>query len=154
MDNLKQGVTEVVTTIYQQHGQVSPTALVTAARPESSPAHNAFEWDDSKAGEEYRLMQARQWIRRVEILIEDQPTRMVHVPIIQREDSNEGYYKPITVISADEYQLALGELKTKVGSAVAALDDLKKAAVKTQRKQPPKRLERALRTSREVVAAM
>ena len=51
----------------QKHngGSLSPSAVVDAARPEEHPLHDRFEWDDSKAGEAYRIEQARRMIRAV-----------------------------------------------------------------------------------------
>lgn len=37
--------------------------LLDASRPEDAPLHNEFEWNDEKAAEEYRQMQARYIIR-------------------------------------------------------------------------------------------
>jgi hypothetical protein len=44
-------------------GLLKPETVVEAARPETSPLHSRFEWDDSVAGEKYRIWQARQLIR-------------------------------------------------------------------------------------------
>lgn len=44
-----------------------PQAVVEAARPASSPIHNAFDWDDESAGEKFRLSQARSLIRSIQI---------------------------------------------------------------------------------------
>ncbi len=51
----------------QRHngGLLSPAAVVADATPDDSPLHDRFEWDDSKAGHEYRLEQARHIIRAV-----------------------------------------------------------------------------------------
>lgn len=45
------------------HGQLLPEKVVEAARPNSSPLHNRFEWDDTEAAQQYRLWQARHLIR-------------------------------------------------------------------------------------------
>jgi len=37
---------------------LTPANLVSAARAESHPLHEYFEWDDAAAGEKYRLLQA------------------------------------------------------------------------------------------------
>lgn len=43
-------------------GRLTAEALIQAARPPGHPLHNYFEWDDSKAGHQWRLHQARQLI--------------------------------------------------------------------------------------------
>jgi hypothetical protein len=42
-----------------------PRALVDLARPKNHPAHRFFEWDDAKAGERFRIHQARQYQQRI-----------------------------------------------------------------------------------------
>ncbi len=44
---------------------IRPAAVVERARPKKSPLHNAFEWDNKAAADQYRLDQARQLIRAV-----------------------------------------------------------------------------------------
>lgn len=40
-------------------GVIKPRDVVDTARPKSSPLHWAFQWDDTKAAEAYRIEQAR-----------------------------------------------------------------------------------------------
>lgn len=54
---------------------VKPKELVDAARPTTSPIHEYFEWDDAKAGESYRLQQARQVISCLVVEYEERPVR-------------------------------------------------------------------------------
>jgi hypothetical protein len=159
MDTIKSGVQQVVGEIYKRDGEVKPSVLVDEARPVESPAHKAFEWNDEKAGQEYRLMQARQWIRRVRITVEDRQERLIHVPRIltderseyaysededyteptlQIDDSQEGYYKPISVVvrEVDEYEAAMAAAITKLNAAKAACEELKRAARTSKEKVP------------------
>jgi hypothetical protein len=46
-------------------GMLKPKAVVDAARPARNPLHSLFQWDDTKAAEEYRLWQAREIITYV-----------------------------------------------------------------------------------------
>lgn len=137
MNTIKERVQEVVNQIYKNNGEVRPSILIEIARPKGSLAHDAFEWDNRKAGDEYRLMQARQWIRKVEIIIEEQPERLIHVPIIMNCDNNEthentqeGYYKPVSIVLQDksEFDAALNETLTKLIAAKSAYNVLKSAA--------------------------
>ena len=54
-------------------GDVTPRAVVRAAKPIKSPLHSAFEWNNTKAGALYRETQARAVIRSVEVVIVQQP---------------------------------------------------------------------------------
>lgn len=56
-----------LTGIYQQHGELTPQIVVDEARPSGAPLHDRFEWDDTIAGEKYRLVQASQLIRTVRV---------------------------------------------------------------------------------------
>jgi len=128
----------VVQQIVSSEGEVSASKLVDAARPEHSPAHGAFEWDDAKAGEEYRLSQARKYLRKVSVTVEDgkQSVRLINVPVFKESQTREGTYKPISsvVLVEDEYERALRQLLVKLETLQAAYDDLVAAA---ERKEVP-----------------
>ncbi len=96
--SMKMKVRQAVTEIYLAQGHVRASELVEAARPVESTIHGAFEWDDAIAGHEYRLSQARQWIRRVEIIIDDRPEVLVHVPILKGRPA-EGLYRPLSIVA-------------------------------------------------------
>lgn len=49
--------------IYQRDGVLSPQAVLDAARPDDSPLHSFFTWNEEIAAEAYRLDEARQVIR-------------------------------------------------------------------------------------------
>lgn len=61
VETLEARIEEMVAT----HGKVAPSQIVEAARDENSPLHQVFEWDDTIAAQEHRLLQARQLIRTV-----------------------------------------------------------------------------------------
>ena len=46
-------------------------AVLNDAKKKTSPLHELFEWDDEKAGDLYRLQQARFIINEVKVVIED-----------------------------------------------------------------------------------
>ena len=48
-------------------------AVVDESRDKSAPLHDAFEWDDGIAGEEWRKQQARVMIGNLVVRIEDKP---------------------------------------------------------------------------------
>ncbi|MGH8626432.1 MAG: hypothetical protein ACREYC_14580 [Gammaproteobacteria bacterium] len=128
--SLKQGVTRVIQSLIDQHGGVHASQLVEAARPKSSAAHNAFEWDNGKAGDKYRLVQARQWLRVVRVRYEEREERLVHVPMQGREeDGNEGIYRTTSVVVAtpDEFERALAEATATLHAARRAVEELRTA---------------------------
>ncbi len=52
-----------------RHGILTPALVVEESRPEDAPLHNAFEWDDAVAAEQYRESQARYIIRTITVEI-------------------------------------------------------------------------------------
>lgn len=114
-------------------GPLRPSEVVAAAADATSPLHGCFEWDDSKAGHQYRLWQARHLLREVTVTVVagDAPTRLIHVP--PSGNAKEGTYEPIAMVveSPDKYARALSELVTKMRAASAAIEELKSAAEHT-----------------------
>ena len=62
-------------------GLLRPQTVVDEARPEDSPLHNVFEWDDGVAAEKYRLDQAQRLIRSFRITKQDSSGREIEVPV-------------------------------------------------------------------------
>jgi hypothetical protein len=54
--------------VKEDHGVLTPEYVVEAARPDDSPLHSRFQWDDAVAGEAWRREQARQLIQSVRIV--------------------------------------------------------------------------------------
>lgn len=81
-------------------GLLRPVDVVEAARPESSPLHGQFEWDDSEAGEQYRIWQARQLIRvTVELIESDDDGRFTRAFVSLTTDRNSaGGYRAMTSV--------------------------------------------------------
>ena len=100
--------------------------LCRAAEPKSSPLHSRFEWDNSKAGHQYRIWQARQLIRvSVEVRLGmDEPTSVFvsltqdRLPASRGLDDFGGGYRIMADVMSDKpmrEQLlvdALAELET------------------------------------------
>lgn len=135
-DSIKQGVQQVVQKLYDERKSVKPSDLVEAAKPKSSPAHNGFTWDNAKAAHQYRLVEARNWIRIVVVKPSEEETaeRMVHVPIVvqAQDDSREGEYKPVSIVAEqpDEYMRARAEVLQRGRALAIALAELDEAAAK------------------------
>lgn len=59
----------------ESNGNLNAASLVDMSRPEDSPTHPLFEWDDSVAAEEYRKTQAGKAIRAlVTVEIKEAPS--------------------------------------------------------------------------------
>lgn len=112
--------------LHEEEGEVTPAAVVEAARPKDAPLHPAFEWRDAVAAEEYRLMQARTLVRAVIVVDEQQneAPMMVHV------STQEPAYQPVELVveRPDLYVLALSDLEARARSAQRAVEELERAA--------------------------
>lgn len=125
--------------IYERDKELRPSVVVKEATPVRSPLHKDFEWDDAKAGHEFRLYQARSIIKSTPcVLATGQRTRWMHTPPIVRDEptavlmQREGVYRPITEIvkSPSEYLATLKELESHRQAMNRAIRDLKRAAKK------------------------
>lgn len=83
-------------------GRLSPRRVVEWARAHRSSAlHSFFQWDDSRAAEQYRIWQARELIVSVEVVHKDGRKRQVYVsPIVTRGKG--GYVPLVKVLSNDD----------------------------------------------------
>ena len=72
-------VRQAIHEIIEEHGQCTPDMLVEHARPKESPIHCMFEWNAKKAAEQYRIVQAMQWLRSIHIEVESPSGESVRV---------------------------------------------------------------------------
>ena len=115
------------------NGQLKPRDVVDEARPKTSPIHGAFEWNNKTAGEKYRIHQARNLIRAVRVVVdEDEGEESITVPAFVHIDKghDEKYYQSseIAVQNVDEFVLAVKGLAKKLSGAQRALDELQSMA--------------------------
>ena len=136
--------------ISKAHGGVLKAVhVVQAARPVKSPLHPYFEWDNGKAAEAYRLIQAGRMIRVVVTILPQAPTSSVRALVSLQEDRSKpgGGYRIITDVMSDEnlraqllrealsdarvlirkYQ-TLAEVATEFGTVAERLEELVIAA--------------------------
>jgi len=86
---------EIFEDIKKRRGGITPQLLLIESKKKKSPFHNCFECDDSKAAEEYRIVQAHEIMRFLIIVIEpeDEKKKPLHVraivpPIsVEKEDT-------------------------------------------------------------------
>lgn len=102
------GLRTQLQTLYDQHGELSPDLVVSAASPKEHPLHAYFEWDNKVAGPKYRLLQAEDLIRSIKVTYKDrhgasQSVRWWH-PV--RTDTP-SVYDPLDVISENEISMSV-----------------------------------------------
>jgi len=86
-------------------GHLKPAAVVEAARAPRHVLHKHFEWKDSVAAERYREQQARQIIRSVRIVNDDDETKP-QAAYLSISDKGGVSYRPLeAVINSVDLQL-------------------------------------------------
>jgi hypothetical protein len=87
-------------------GRLTPPAVVEEARNRRNPLHRYFEWNDKTAAEAYRLDQARELIRIIQIedTDSDKPPRRAFVSV---NDDGKSYRGLNEVLSSQSLQLAV-----------------------------------------------
>jgi hypothetical protein len=93
------------------NGQLLPRIVVDAARPDDSPLHSSFDWNDSAAAEKWRLTQARNLIRAV-VTFEQVGNKSVACRVFvsltpDREEDGAGYRLTSNVMSDEGYRRQL-----------------------------------------------
>lgn len=103
--------------------------VLDASRPAKAPLHPAFEWNDEKAAENYRIHQARNVIRSVQV-VNTQTGEKTPVWVYVPNSIGRGEYARTTVVvkSPDSFMLALSHLQKRVYEAAEAVEQLRRAA--------------------------
>lgn len=113
-------------------GELTPSVVVEAAQPETSPLHEYFEWDNSEAAKLYRETQARYLIRSVSVRYikkdEDKERECrAFVSIATHEDESITHcYSPVDVLNEDEAKRAsaLGDLRRMASAMIRTVREV------------------------------
>ena len=89
-------------------GYIVPEDLVQDAKPESSPLHDFFEWDDKKAASKYRKRQAGNLLRWVHVVVrvdkeEEQTARAFYPVVTVPKHRGDGYVSLKQVLDDVDY---------------------------------------------------
>lgn len=151
---------EELTNIYEEHGKLSAEIYVEEARDEASEMHSTLEWDDSIAGHEHRLSQARSIIRAVVIVNADDNDDPVERNVFVRVDAERGY-QPVSIVveNLDMFTEALSSLRKKLNEAINAVNQLQDAAKKTDNPDAEKMAKialaiQAMHTAEQAIASL
>lgn len=85
--------------IEKRDGAITPEAVVEEARPEDSPLHDDFEWNDTEAARKFRIDQARKMISLVIRVADDKPPVRGYVNV--ERGVNKGRYMSIQKVVED-----------------------------------------------------
>lgn len=106
----------IVGTELSKLDNLTPETVLDLARPEDSPLHSMFEWDDTIAAEKYRLSQARSIIQHITIVKGHPRSEPVQVRAFVSSGQRDGSYKPITTVvtEMDSYAKLLSDAKLEL----------------------------------------
>lgn len=112
-----QKIGECLSKLTDKNGILEPKSVVENARNPNSPLHRNFEWDDTEAANQYRLVQARRIIGAFEICYESGGEELVHRAFISLDEINAPYTEARKVLTDKQQRAmwlaqALRELKT------------------------------------------
>lgn len=101
-----QAAGEMIEKIEARDGVVTKEAFLEESRPEDSPTHGCFEWDDGIAAEKYRLWQSGSVIRDVCItVVSDDDKAPIKTPVFVNTVKNctaPAKFMSVEVALADE----------------------------------------------------
>ena len=103
----------------QTLNEVTPENVLNKARDEGTELHKCFEWDNSVAGEKYRLIQARDIIRHFVIVTPDEPEDEEPIKVRSYQiTTTRNVYEPTRVFlqKPDEYSALLKRAKDELES--------------------------------------
>lgn len=94
---------DVLQSIYDNHGHLTPELVLDEARAEDHPLHTRFEWDDAVAAERYRRDQAHELIQSVKISYAEADGRRTEIRAFHAVRKASGYsYEPAEQIAQDD----------------------------------------------------
>jgi hypothetical protein len=90
-------------------GELTPDRVIADARNPNSPLHTLFEWNDSEAAHQYRLVQARALIRAVVVCYRAVPESGARsiVAFVNVKQGDRQYYIATAVALADPQRRAI-----------------------------------------------
>ena len=116
--------------LHSRDGVLTCEAVLEAARPKNSPLHNYFTWEDSRAAERYRLIEAGRLIATVKIEYrQKKDPQIIHTPaFIPTGTSSEGkrQYYPVEEVTKNDFlrEKALADARREMESTRARYSHL------------------------------
>lgn len=120
---------DILTDIYRRRGSLTPRDVVDESVSPDSPLHHRFEWDDTVAGDRFRLTQASAMIRSAKVRFVEPDSKeakevRAFVSVRETADPERCGYQPTEEVLADplasaillrELERAISDLKRRYG---------------------------------------
>lgn len=116
---LAQALGAVIERLRSKRGKFEARDIVRAARPKSSPIHRLFDWNDAKAAEKWREIQARDYVRHLVVVVEHNG-REDTMPVAVSFGAGKGYVATEQAMSSTTLRAVL--LKQALAEAEAWRD--------------------------------
>lgn len=110
-------------------GECKPEQIVEFARNEKTELHKCFEWNDTKAAENWRIQQARIVCNSLTVVIETETIEPKEFKLIEH-DQEQKVYRPVilTVRNEDQYKRLLNQAKDELAAFKKRYASLKELA--------------------------
>lgn len=90
-----------VKALEDEHGTLTPDAIVADAKRKDSPLHDLIDWDRNKAAKSWWLECAREIIREVKLVITTQEVTMKAPYYVRDPDAKGQGYKSVVLLQRD-----------------------------------------------------
>ena len=110
--------------IYKKNNSLVASDVVNESRPKKAPLHPAFEWNDGVAAEEWRTHTARNLIRSVKVVLDNQQSQTAYVNVVN--ETGKRNYQPMEIVikRPDLYANAVYDVQIRINAALASLNEL------------------------------
>lgn len=124
-----QAAGEELARIRAEHGQLTPSAVVAESMPDDAPLHPAFEWRDDVAAEGYRLIQAKDLIKTVQVVRTDQDESEPEPAYVKVASKPARYEPPAEVVKSPQmFESAFLQACERLRAAERAMEQLQQIA--------------------------
>jgi hypothetical protein len=109
----------------------APRQLVANARSKTSILHELFTWDDKKAGDRYRLIEAQELIRSINVTVihEERPIKVNKYVHDAGADPGDPCYLPVEVLRAASDEAKKAQLRYEIRQMLGHLERVRNLAL-------------------------
>jgi hypothetical protein len=152
---------EELARIHGKYGQLRTDDVVEESKPPQAPLHPGFTWDDQACGIHWRRYEARQIVRSVVVIKNDnvKESLFTHVEVV-KDDATDRFYQRTDLLlkRIDEFASAMRLAQSAVLQAEARVLELKALSAKGTRPQSELRklhvLSEAMSSAREIAKSL
>jgi hypothetical protein len=111
-------VVEELKDIQEEKGEIVPEFVVEAAKNKNSALHNYFEWNNKEAAHKYRLQQASELLRRIEVRVikDGEPKVFRAFEVVSKTESHASNYNYYDTVNQSQIakSVVINDLKRSI----------------------------------------